>query len=446
MHDAIWEEARRRLRAELPAKDYDIWIAPLRATVWADGELTVEVPSSFGLDWIRGHLLEGVGRVLEAAAGAPVRLKLVVNRALEAQQPARRTVRRAEPAASSPPAAEKPATESRCTFDSFVVGETNRVAYEAARAIVSEPGRRYNPLFVYGGTGLGKTHLLTATAEATGPGAGARAAVLYLTAESFVNELIGALKRHQMERFRDRFRRIGTLIIDDIQFLGDKKRSQEEFTHTFNALHDGRKQIVIASDRPPHELPGFEEALRNRFSCGLLADIEPPDPALRLALVGRKAAEAGLALGHEVATHLADHWCSNGRQLEGVLRRIEAFSQLAGKPITLALVREALAPFRTVANGRKSVGRIVGEVCRHFQVTRAELLSPARTARVTLPRHVAMFLCRRHTDAPLGVIGKELGGRDHSTVVHALGAIEARLRRDAELRAAVSLLEARLGG
>jgi chromosomal replication initiator protein len=445
MHDAIWDKARRRLCAELPAKDYDTWIAPLRATIGTNGEFTVEAPSTFGLDWVRAHHLEGVTRAVEEAAGEPVRLKLVVNRSLEVPTPERRTVRRAELAAK-PAKAERAGPVSRCTFDSFVVGETNHVAYEAARAIVSEPGLRYNPLFVYGGTGLGKTHLLTATAEAVAQGNGATPGVLYVTAESFVNELIAALKRHQMERFRHRFRRIGTLIIDDIQFLGDKKRSQEEFTHTFNTLHDGRKQIVVASDRPPHELPGFEEALRNRFSCGLLADIKPPDAALRLALVGRKAAEAGLTLDGEVTAHLAEHWCSNGRQLEGVLRRIEAFSQLAGKPITLALVREALAPFRTVADGRKSVGRIVGEVCRQFQVSRSELVSAARTARLTLPRHVAMYLCRRHTDAPLGAIGKELGGRDHSTVVHALGAIETRLQRDAELRATVSLLEARLGG
>lgn len=444
MHDAIWEEARRRLRTALPAKDYEVWIAPLRATSWTDGELTIEVPSPFGLDWVRSRHLDVVTTAVGEAAGTAARLKLLVNRALEAPTPVRRTVRRAG-AEAKPAVGQQFLPASRSTFDSFVVGESNRVAYEAARAIVSAPGQRYNPLFVYGGTGLGKTHLLTATFEALrDPGPTPR--VLYLTAESFVNELIAALKRHQMERFRQRFRHIGTLIIDDIQFLGDKKRSQEEFTHTFNALHDGRKQIVIASDRAPHELPGFEEALRSRFTSGLLADIEPPDAALRLALVGRKAEEAGLTLDEEVTAHLAEHWCHNGRRLEGVLRRIEAFSQLAGKAITLELVREALAPFRTGANGAKSVGRIVGEVCRQFQVTRNELVSPARTARVSLPRHVAMYLCRRHTGASLGVIGKEMGGRDHSTVVHALGAIEARLQRDAGLRATVSLLEARLGG
>ncbi len=440
MLEAIWEGVRGQLRAGLLAKDYDTWIAPLRAIAWNTDELTVEVPSAFGLDWIRSHHAEAFGRALETVAGHPARLRLVVNRALETEPAVRRPPLRA---AARP--TQRIRTDPRCTFATFVVGTSNQVAFEASRAVVGEPGARWNPLFIYGGTGLGKTHLLTATANAVAlegwPGT-----VAFLTAEAFVNEMIAALRRHQMERFRQRFRGIGTLIVDDIQFLGDKKRSLQEFMHTFNALQDGRKQIVIASDRAPHELPGFEETLRSRLAAGLLADIEPPDPALRLALVGRKAADAGLVLDDDVAAYLAEHWCRNGRQIEGVIRRIDAFRQLAHRPVTLALVREALALLRTSTEGRKSVGRILGEVCRHYQVSRAELLSPTRTARVTLPRHVAMYLCRRHTDAPLGAIGKELGGRDHSTVVHALGAIEERLRRDAELRAAVSLLEARLGG
>lgn len=440
MRDAIWREARQQVRACLGAKDYDTWIAPLRAIAWEAGELTVEVPSAFGLEWVRDHYRDALCRALETAAGQPVRLKLVVNRDLGAPAPERRTVLRAE---ARPEKTTTPAV--RCSFGTFVVGTSNRVAFEAARSVVESPGARFNPLFIYGGTGLGKTHLLTATAHAVTQRR-ALVSVAYLTAEAFVNEMIAAIRRHQMERFRQRFRGIGTLIVDDIQFLGDKKRSLQEFTHTFNALQDGRKQIVIASDRPPHELPGFEETLRSRFAAGLLADIAAPDAELRLALVTRKADEAGLQIDDEVAQHLAEHWCRNGRQIEGVLRRIEAFGELTRRPVTLALVREALALLRPSVDGRKSLGRIVGEVCRHYQVSRAELSSPTRTARITLPRHVAMYLCRRHTDAPLGAIGKELGGRDHSTVVHALGAIEERLRRDAELRATVSLLEARLGG
>ena len=442
MLDAIWEEVRRQLRACLVAKEFDTWIVPMRAVAWQGGELTLEVPSTFALEWIRSHHWDVLNGAAAVATRAPACVKLVVNRALEAQPPTRRTVLRAEARTAR---TTESVADPRCTFESFVVGESNKVAFEAARTVVDSPGLRFNPLFVCGGTGLGKTHLLMATAHAVRKRQ-LPVSVAYLTAETFVNEMIAALKRHQMERFRQQFRCIGTLILDDIQFLGDKKRSLQEFTHTFNALQDGRKQIVIASDRPPDELRGFEETLRSRLASGLLADIAAPDPALRVALVVRKASHGGLQLDDEVTGYLAENWCRNGRQIEGVLRRIEAFGQLAGRPITLALVREALAPFRAGADGRKSLGRIVGEVCRHYQVSRAELASPTRTARVTLPRHIAMYLCRRHTDAPLGAIGKELGGRDHSTVVHALGAIEERLRRDTELRATVSLLEARLGG
>ncbi len=439
MLDAVWGEMRRQLRACLFAKDFDTWIAPLRATCFEAGELTIEVPSAFSLEWIREHYLDALTQATEGAAGHGTRLRFVVNRALEAGPPPRRPLRRAE----ALPVESTPSPAPRCTFESFVVGRSNEVAWRGARAVVDEPGKRFNPLFIYGGTGLGKTHLLNATAHAMHQRR-TLSGVACLTAESFVNEMIAALRRHQMDQFRQRFRGIGTLILDDIQFLADKKRSQEEFTHTFNALHDGRKQIVIASDRAPHELPGFEDTLRSRLAAGLLADIQPPDPELRLALVRRKAAEAGLELDDEVASHLAEHWCRNGRELEGVLKRIEAFATHAQRPVTLTLVREALAPYRRPDDARKSLARIVGEVCRQYQVTRAELASSRRTARVVLPRHVAMYLCRRHTDAPLGVIGKELGGRDHSTVVHALGAIEERLRTDAELRAVVSTLEARL--
>ena len=332
----------------------------------------------------------------------------------------------------------------RCTFETFVVGRTNEVAWRGARAVVDEPGGRFNPLFIYGGTGLGKTHLLMATAHAMHQRR-TLAGVACLTAESFVNEMIAALRRHQMDQFRQRFRGIGTLILDDIQFLADKKRSQEEFTHTFNALHDGRKQIVIASDRAPHELPGFEDTLRSRLAAGLLADIQPPDPD---AATGPRAAEGGARPGSSWTTRWRATSPSTGAATGVSSRGSSSASRrsatLAQRPVTLALVREALAPYRRPDDARKSLARIVGEVCRQYQVTRAELASSRRTARVVLPRHVAMYLCRRHTDAPLGVIGKELGGRDHSTVVHALGAIEERLRTDAELRAVVSMLEARL--
>jgi chromosomal replication initiator protein len=257
--------------------------------------------------------------------------------------------------------------------------------------------------------------------------------------------MIAALRRDRMEQFRQRFRGIETLVVDDVQFLAGKMRSQEEFCHTFNTLHDGRKQIVLASDRPPADMPGIEETLRSRFACGLLACVEAPDPALRLALVRRKAEAIGVSLEAEVAAYLADGWCPNVRVLEGALTRIDAYASLSGRPITLVLVREALGTPPAAAGSQATVDRIIAEVCDHFKVSRSEITSIRRTARIAVPRQVAMYLCRHHTDAPLNRIGASLGGRDHSTVVHALGAIERRLAKDVRLREALLALRARLG-
>jgi chromosomal replication initiator protein len=441
MPDAIWLEARRRLRGELPEKDFETWIGPLRATRWAEHQLTLEVPSIFCRDWVKRHYAATLEQAVSQASGGVATVAFIVNRTLDAGG-------RAGPRRAGAPRADKAATlalppAARYTFDSFVVGRSNQVAHGAAQAVVAQPGSRFNPLFVYGGCGLGKTHLLNAVGNGV-MAARAAARVACVSAENFVNAMIAGLKGNGMDRFRQRFRYIETLIVDDIQFLAGKRRSQEEFCHTFNALHDGRKQIVLASDRAPHEMPGLEETLRNRFASGLLAEIEAPDAALRRALVERKAAALGVEIVPEVATLLAEEWCESVRALEGALTRLEAYATLAGRTITPAVVRQALGPAPGARGRQTSLGRIIGEVCQHYQLTRGEIGSKRRTARVALPRQVAMYLCRHHTDVPLGQIGAELGGRDHSTVVHALAAIERRLREDATLRQAVTSLRARI--
>src|SRR3989441_6060393 len=406
MVDGVWYEARQQLRAVLAEGDFETWIAPLHAATWTGGELTLEVPSTFFRDCLRRNHLAALERALLQATGEPAIVRLVVNRERERHPP-----RRATPVLpSAGPAAAEPAVAARYTFDTFVVGAANEVAYNAARAVMERPGERFNPLFIFAGPGLGKTHLTFALAHAA---AAARhtGTVARLSAEDFVNAMVAALQRRQMDRFRRHFRGIGILVVDDLQFLGDKVRSQEEFVHTFNALHDGRKQIVLTSDRPPHEMPGIEEALRSRLACGLLVDVQPPDPALRLALVERKAAARGLQLAPDVVSYLAERWCANVRVLEGTLTRLDAFRCLSGRPVTLSLVREALTPYAGPPASHATIGRIAGEVCRLFRLTRAELASPRRTARLVEARQVAMYLCRHHTDAPLGAIGAELGGR-----------------------------------
>ena len=435
MADAIWFEAQRRLRDELLDKDYATWIAPLRAARRSPQTLTLEAPSGFARDWLKQRFLPALERAVSAANGTPTSVAVIVNRALDVPAhggalPALRSERPADPG------------PARYSFDSFVVGESNRVAHGAARAVVAQPGARFNPLFLYGGCGLGKTHLLSAVASGLAQ-LRPLATVTCLTAENFVNEMIASLEGRRMERFRRKFRGIQTLVIDDIQFLAEKRRSQEEFSHTFNALHASARQIVIASDRAPQDLPGIEGALRSRFASGLLAHIAPPDAALRRALVERKASALGVRLEAEVASYLAEEWCANVRELEGALTRVEAHASFSGRPIDLALVREALGPSPMARRG-PSLQRIIGEVCQHYHVSRDELSGPRRTARLAVPRQLAMYLGRQHTDLPLAKIGAELGGRDHSTVVHALGAIERRLETDAMLREAVSALRARL--
>ena len=436
MPHTIWREAQRVLRLELAGKDYDTWIEPLRAARWTGGALTLEAPSTLARDWLKNHFMPALEGAVAAASGSPASVTVTVNRELSV--PARAP-------ALPPRRAERPAggATARFTFENFVVGASNRLAHQAARTVVAQPGARFNPLFLYGGCGLGKTHLLSAVANALAVER-PLGSVACLSAENFVNEMILAIEARRMERFRQKFRGIQTLVIDDVQFLAEKRRSQEEFCHTFNALHQGSRQIVIASDRAPHDMPGIEEALRYRFASGLLAPIEPPDADLRLALVERKAEAIGVTLEAAVAAYLAEQWCGNVRVLEGALNRLEAYAAVAGRAITLGLAREALGAPHGSGNGRTSLDRIIGEVCQHFHLSRAEIASPRRTARIALPRQVAMYLCREHTEVPLNRIGAELGGRDHSTVVHALGAIERRLQADAVLRDAVASLRARL--
>lgn len=333
----------------------------------------------------------------------------------------------------------------RYTFENFVVGNSNQFCHAAAMRCAEEPGRSYNPLFIYGGVGLGKTHLLHAIGNAVlqrKPSA----KVLYMSSETFTNELIQALRNAKMDEFKARVRGIEVLLIDDIQFIVGKERTQEEFFHTFNALYSAHHQIVITSDKIPQEIPGIEERLQTRFSWGLTADLQAPDYETRVAIINRKASSERLVLPEEVAHFLAEKVSSNVRELEGALTRLHAITSLQGSAISMELAKNALKPFLQRKAVNLTSDDIKKAVAQHFGVKTSEMVSKRRTKSISFPRHVAMYLCRKHTTLSYPEIGGEFGGRDHSSVIHAAQVVSTKLSNDPAVKNLVVEIEKQLLG
>jgi chromosomal replication initiator protein len=326
----------------------------------------------------------------------------------------------------------------RATFSTFVVGASNQFAHAAARAVAGQPGEHYNPLFIYAGVGLGKTHLVTAIGHQVLEQRPA-ARVAYLSCETFMNDLISSLRRDRMEQFKERYRRIDLLIVDDVHVLAGRERTQEEFFHTFNALHEGHRQIVLTSDRVPKDIPNLEERLRNRFEWGLIADMQPPDLETRIAIVERKAEIDGIHLPEEVAVFLAEHFSSNVRELEGSLIRLGAHASISHRPLTVDYAREVLETVLSSRSPHVSFEDIATAVCDHFSLRQPEMRSRRRSKHVVLPRQVAMYLCREHLGASFPEIARWFE-RDHSTVIHAIAVTRRRLKEDAGLQVTVDRL------
>lgn len=322
------------------------------------------------------------------------------------------------------------------TFDNFVVGSGSQFAHAACRAVANLPGETYNPLFIYGSVGVGKTHLVNAIGNAI-IDREPIARVQYVTSEGFMNELIAAIQREGMAELKARFRRVDVLIIEDVQFLAGRERTQEEFFHTFNALYESRRQIILTSDRFPKDIPQLEERLRNRFEWGLIADIQAPDVETRVAILLRKAEDDGIRLPADVAMFLASRYQSNVRELEGALTRIAAHSSLQGLEINLDLATSVLRESEQTQRLPITIDAVQRAVCSYFGVGANDLRSKKRTRTIALPRQVAMFLCRRYTDASFPAIGEHFGGRDHSTVIHSTQVVADRMKEDQSLRAAI---------
>ena len=450
----IWSRVQSQLADVVDEPTYRIWLGDLRAAELVGEHLAIEAPAQT-CRWIEarfGRVIEGaVELVLGPHASVELRpstahggTPAAASVAARGQEPATR-----ERAAAARTPREGPLGNPKLTFDQFVIGDSNRLAHAAALTVAEMPGQAYNPLFICGPPGVGKTHLLSSIANLLmvhDPGI----AVRITTGEAFTNEFLGALGERNTETFKARFRDIDVLLVDDVQFLERKTRTEEEFFHTFNALHDGGRQVVLTSDRPPRDLQALENRLRERFEAGLVADVRPPDLTTRLAILRKRAQHDGIQLGDEAALEMiAEHVDSNVRTLEGALIRVVAFSSLTGRPLTAELAAEVLGnlyPRRPEpGTSRRTIDEIQAATCRHFGVSSDELLSSGRSARIAWPRQVAMYLARELTDASLPAIGREFGGRDHTTVLHACRRASARISTDTASREAVEKLFTELG-
>ena len=425
-------EITESLKAKFGSDNFETWIQPLQITSVDDGQVTIEVPSSLFRDWLKDNFLEVIAEEFSRLHDRPMGVTLSV-------RPERPGVGSGTAPARKPRDSEGSTLIPRYTFENFVVGTSNQFAHAACLAVANKPADHYNPLFIYGGVGLGKTHLVNAVGHRLLQGSPAQK-VVYITFESFMNQLIGSLRRDRMNEFKNHFRNIDVLILDDIQFIAGKERTQEEFFHTFNSLYENHKQIIITSDRFPKEIPNLEDRLRNRFEWGLTADIQPPDIETRIAILIKKAEDESIDLPQDVANFLATNIWSNVRELEGSLTRLGAFASLTKVDITIDLAKEVLR--HTLKDNEKqvTVRNIQKAICDHFDVKISDLKSKRRTKNLALARQMAMYLCRQFTATSYPAIGAEFGGRDHSTVIHASKTIARKAEDDPIIKATVDRL------
>jgi chromosomal replication initiator protein len=429
----VWQAALGELQLQMTKATFDTWVKQTHVLAYEDGTFVIGVQNGYAKDWLENRLHGTIQRTLASILKRSVEVRFVVQSAsATAKEPVKLLETNHKPAGRQPSSNGRPglALNPQYRFEQFIIGGSNRLAHAASLAVADSPAKAYNPLFLYGGVGLGKTHLLQAIAHhAIEFGF----QVLYVSSETFTNDLINSIRNKATEEFRDRYRNADFLLVDDIQFIAGKDSTQEEFFHTFNALHSAGRQIVMSSDRPPQAIPTLEQRLASRFEWGLIADIQPPDLETRIAILRAKSEHKATRVSNEVTEFIARQMQNNIRELEGALNRVLAYASLVKQPVSLDLARHALTNLK-IKQEKLTVPAIVSAVARHYQMSEGELLGPSRRKEIALARQMTMYLAREATSTSLSKIGEALGGRDHTTVLHGSQKITELIETDDTLR------------
>ena len=442
--EQLWNNVLSKVEQKISKPSFETWLKSTKLLSYKGTNVTIAAPNSFARDWLENHYVHLITGILTELTGEDLLIKFVVQKDQESDDfeiPAPKVQAKSADHNEISPGMLNP----KYTFDTFVIGSGNRFAHAASLAVAEAPAKAYNPFFIYGGVGLGKTHLMHAIGHYVleqNP----NAKVVYLSSEKFTNEFINSIRDNKAIDFRNKYRNVDVLLIDDIQFLAGKESTQEEFFHTFNTLHEESKQIVISSDRPPKEIPTLEDRLRSRFEWGLITDIAPPDLETRIAILRKKAKADGLNIPNEVMLYIANQIDSNIRELEGALIRVVAYSSLVNEEVTTEVAAAALKDIIPNAKPRMiSILDIKTAVGEHYNIRLEDFSAKKRTKSIAFPRQVAMYLSRELTDFSLPKIGEEFGGRDHTTVIHAHEKIASMFKNDQQLKQDIKQIRSMLG-
>ena len=435
----LWLKTLEILKTKISEQNISTWVKPIQPVKIVGNQLTVEVPNKFIKDWVKDNYKKNIEETLSQVGSIDYILDIKVNKKIKSQKISETPAVNTEIKKVIIKAGDIPNLNPKYTFDTFVSGTSNQFAHAAAMAVSNNPATTYNPLFIYGGVGLGKTHLINAIGNEIYKNNNA-VKICYYSSEKFTNELINSLRHAKMNEFRNKFRSIDILLIDDIQFIAGKKSTQEEFFHTFNSLYESHKQIIVTSDKFPKEIPDLEERLRSRFEWGLIADIQAPDTETKQAILNMKADQNNIKLPEDVIFFLANSISNNVRELEGYLIRIGAYSSLTSTPISVEMAKRILKDI-LIENSREiTIEKIQKKVADHFQIKTIELKSSKRTKNIVLPRQISMYICRDLTDLSYPEIGSKFGGKDHSTIIHAVKKIEKLMKENIQIKNMVEKL------